>query len=152
LFLWYKDVISYYHSDKQSGRFAGKKVVEVDEQTGQVTKEQVVHISHPHHVGESMCIDEKMIKGKYCTILSNYHLMQEFARWYRPTNIGKPIHRIKEALREWKHKVKQTGIKAFKQVVKMIENHQEEILRYFEKDSPMPKLKTSTHEYKVYHQ
>jgi transposase len=271
LFLWYKDVISDYHSDKQSGRLAGKKVVEVDEQTGQVTKEQVVHISHPHQVGESMCIDEKMINGKYCTILSNhhsghiallldsvkphlvkqaieqlgqqalskiqyinadmspvmkkicldtmphtkivvdkfhvlkhaydalqgvrldikkslkastfpqthnpngwteiellektkyllyksvdlldneqsyllntvlekypllhqaYHLMQEFARWYRPANIGRPLHRIKEALHQWKQKVKQSGIKAFKQVVKMIENHQEEILRYFEK-------------------
>jgi transposase len=271
LFLWYKDVISNYHSDKQSGQFAGKKVVEADEETGEVLKEQVVHISNPHHVGESMCIDEKMINGKYCTILSNhhsghiallldsvkpslvkqaieqlgqqtlskiqyinadmspvmkkigldtmphakivvdkfhvlkhaydalqsvrldikkslktmttsstsnpngwtdiellektkyllykpldlldneqsyllntvlekypllhqaYHLMQEFAQWYRPTNIGKPIHKIKEALREWKHKVKQTGIKAFKQIVKMIENHQEEILRYFEK-------------------
>jgi len=29
----------------------------------------------------------------------------------------------------------------------MIENHQEEILRYFEKDSPMPKRKISMPEY-----
>jgi transposase len=70
---------------------------------------------------------------KHPILLQAYHLMQEFAGRYSPTNIGKPIHKIKEALREWKQKVKQTGIKAFKQVVKMIESHQEEILRYFEK-------------------
>jgi len=264
-------VVSNYHTDKQLGKFAAHMVYEVNEQTGELIKEKVVHICSPHHVGESMCIDEKMINGKYCTILTNqqsghiamlidsvkpqlvrqsigllgednlsqvqhinsdmspvmkkicadtipnahividkfhvlkhaydalqsvrldvkkslkasseinrnnpnkwtdiellektkyllykpmrtldaeqsillnmllgkhpilntaYQLMQEFAAWYDKSNIGKKVYKIKDALKHWKQKVKESGIKAFKQIVKMVEKHEEEILRYFEK-------------------
>lgn len=271
LFTWYKDIISDYHIDQQEGRFASQKVYEANKETGEIIKEQIVHISHSHHMGESMCIDEKMINGKYCTILSNqqsghiallidsikpelvqqaivqlgeaplnkvkhinsdmspvikkictqsmpdahividkfhvlkhaydalqsvrlnikktlkfsatintdnpnnwtdvqllektkyllykplttldaeqkklldivlekhpilqkaYHLMQDFAKWYHKSNIGKSILKIKNELSIWQQKVKDSGIKAFKHIVKMIDNHAEEILRYFEK-------------------
>ncbi len=71
LFTWYKDVISDYHKDRQEGNFASHKVVEINDTTGEVVKEKVVHILNPYHIGHSMCIDEKMINGHYCTILSN---------------------------------------------------------------------------------
>ncbi len=71
LFTWYKDVIIDYHKDKQEGNFASHKVVEINDTTGEVVKEKVVHILNPYHIGHSMCIDEKMINGHYCTILSN---------------------------------------------------------------------------------
>jgi transposase len=34
-------------------------------------KEHVIHILKPSNVGDKMCIDEKMIGKRYCTILSN---------------------------------------------------------------------------------
>ena len=36
---------------------------------------ELVQHHSPHHVGESMFIDEKMINGKYCAILSNHQIM-----------------------------------------------------------------------------
>lgn len=40
-------------------------------QTGEVVKENIIHILKPSNVGSKMCIDEKMIGKRFCTILSN---------------------------------------------------------------------------------
>ncbi len=71
LYRWYRDIISNYHQDKATGKFASGKVYEFDLETGEMHKEQVVHIVKPENVGASMCIDEKMISKRYSTILSN---------------------------------------------------------------------------------
>lgn len=71
LYHWYKHHISHYFLDKASGKFAAHQVYQHDKQTGEVLKEQVVHIVQPEHVGERMCIDEKMINKNYVTIFSN---------------------------------------------------------------------------------
>jgi len=68
---WYKDYISNYHNEKKSGEFAGTRAYMVDEDTGEVIKEQVIHIFKPKHIWSHMNIDEKMIGKRYCVILSN---------------------------------------------------------------------------------
>jgi transposase len=45
-------------------------VSDINKKTGEI-KEQVVHILKEEHLGERMCIDEKMINGRYSTIMSN---------------------------------------------------------------------------------
>jgi transposase len=72
LFRWYKDTISDYHQDKRIGKFAAHKVYEVEASTGEILKEQVVHILQPDNLGHTLCIDEKMVDGKYTTILTNH--------------------------------------------------------------------------------
>ena len=71
LYSWYRNVISDYHQDKQTGNFAGHQVYDYDASTGEIRKEQVVHIFKQENFGEAMSIDEKMIGGKYSTIISN---------------------------------------------------------------------------------
>ena len=68
---WYKENISDYHFEKENGAFAGTTAYAVDEDTGEITNQQVIHIYKPQHVGSHMNIDEKMIGKRYCTILSN---------------------------------------------------------------------------------
>lgn len=72
LYHWYRNFISDYHQDNKEGKFAAHKVYDFDPDTGEVKKEQVVHIVQPQNVGESMCIDEKMINKRYTTIVSNH--------------------------------------------------------------------------------
>jgi len=55
----------------EAKKFAAQSIDEVDLQTGEVVKENVIHILKPENVGKKMCIDEKMISKRYCTILSN---------------------------------------------------------------------------------
>lgn len=271
LYRWYRDSISHFHKDKAEGRFAAHKVYEVDTQTGEVVKEQTVHIVQPQNVGENMCIDEKMIGKNYCTIVSNhktgkialliesvkpvlvkeafralgeealkkivcfsadmspvmkkictdmvadvkivvdkfhvikhvmdalnqvrlevknqakqnkepclqnpngwtdvellervryllykreaeleeeslellhfvlskyptlktaYYLVDEIRSWYERKNIGKPLHTHSAQLDQWLQKVRDSSIKPLAFVVKMFNNHYEDILRYFEK-------------------
>lgn len=68
---WYKDILSNYKSELENKTFAANTVFEVDEYTGEVLKENVIHILKPENVGSEMCIDEKMIGKKYCSILTN---------------------------------------------------------------------------------
>lgn len=71
LYNWYRNVISHYRQDKQTGNFAGHRVYDYDASTGEIRKEQVVHIFKQENFGEAMSIDEKMIGSKYSTIISN---------------------------------------------------------------------------------
>ncbi len=70
-------------------------VYEADVQTGEVTKEQIVHICLPQNVGTHMCIDEKMIDKKYATIVSN----QETGKIALLIHSIKPIF-VKQAIRQ----------------------------------------------------
>ena len=68
---WYKEILSNYHSDLKEKKFAAQSVSEFDVDTGEVVKEHIIHILKPENVGDKMCIDEKMIGKRFCTILSN---------------------------------------------------------------------------------
>lgn len=68
---WYQNCISDYHVDRQSGAFAGISAYEIDEHSGEIVKEQLIHIYKAENIGTHMNIDEKMIGKRYCTILSN---------------------------------------------------------------------------------
>ena len=271
LYKWYRDIISNYHQDVASGKFASNKVYEFNSETGEIHKEQIVHIVKPENVGESMCIDEKMISKRYSTIISNqqtgkiallidsikpalvkqsiellgkenlekiefinsdmspvmkkicndtisnaaividkfhvikhimdalntvrleikqklkqskepstinpngwtdvelleksryllykmwdvleqeekiilevvfkkhpvlnqaYNLVQQIRSWYDKKNVGSPPLKIENGLDQWLTKAKQSKIKAFRVIVKMFENHRDDILRYFQK-------------------
>jgi len=45
--------------------------MEVDMDTGEILKEEPVYVLKPDHIGEKMCIDDKMIGHEEFTILSN---------------------------------------------------------------------------------
>jgi hypothetical protein len=69
---------------------------------------------------------------KFPLLKTAYHLCQQLRLWYQKSNIGKNTGILPAELRRWKEKVKQVNIKEFLQVARMIENHQTEIIRYFE--------------------
>jgi transposase len=70
---------------------------------------------------------------KFPLLKSAYNLCQQLRLWYQKSNIGKNTGILLYELRRWKEKVKRVNIKEFLQVARMIENHQSEIIRYFEK-------------------
>ena len=70
---------------------------------------------------------------KYPTIQIAYQLVQQFTSWYHKRNIGKPLYIIKSELEKWKENVRRVKLKAITHVMNMVELHQEDILRYFEK-------------------
>ena len=72
MFRWYKDYLSDYHPSKKEGKYAANMVCDIDVETGEVVKEQIVHILQPDNMGDTLCIDEKMIDHQYTTILSNH--------------------------------------------------------------------------------
>jgi transposase len=69
---------------------------------------------------------------KFPLLKTAYSLCQQLRLWYQQSNIGKNTGLLLAELRRWKGKVKQENIKDFLQVARMIENHQTEIIRYFE--------------------
>jgi transposase len=71
LYHWYRDHISDYHSDKSSGKWPDASIPDVDEDTGEILKEQPVPILKPENIGGQMCIDDKAIGRDGYTILSN---------------------------------------------------------------------------------
>lgn len=62
---WYKEILSNYHSDLEEKKFAAQSVAEFDVDTGEVVKENIIHILKPENVGDKMCIDEKMIGKRF---------------------------------------------------------------------------------------
>jgi hypothetical protein len=63
--------LSDYDADIRNKKFASQSVIEADKKTGEVVKETIIPIHKPENVGEKMCIDEKMIGNRYCTLMSN---------------------------------------------------------------------------------
>jgi hypothetical protein len=69
---------------------------------------------------------------KFPLLKTAYLLCQQLRLWYQKTGIEKNTGILTAELRRWKEKVKQVSIKEFLQGARMIENHQTEIIRYFE--------------------
>ena len=63
--------MSNYNTDTERKKIAGQSINEVDLETGEVLSERIIHILKPENVGSTMCIDEKMIGKRYCSILTN---------------------------------------------------------------------------------
>ena len=70
LYHWYRNSISNYHQDKKEGKFAAHHVLEWDEQTGEVTKEQTVHIFKP---GNEKWRPEGISKEDLLAVFSGTH-------------------------------------------------------------------------------
>ena len=68
---WYKDDLSGYDKEIEAGRWGEKKILEVDEETGEVLKEIPVPIAKPENFGSHMTIDEKQIGKTMYTIMTN---------------------------------------------------------------------------------
>jgi hypothetical protein len=71
LYHWYRNHISDYLSDKETGKWPSRSLMEVDLDTGELLKEKPVHVLKPENVGQKMCIDDKAIGHDGFTILSN---------------------------------------------------------------------------------
>jgi len=69
LYHWYHDHISDYLPDKSCGKWPNSSILDVDEDTGELLKEQPVPILKPENIGEQMCIDDKAIGRDGYTIL-----------------------------------------------------------------------------------
>jgi transposase len=71
LYHWYRNHLSDYVPDKESGRWHPKSLIWADEQTGEIFKEQPLYVFKPENIGERMCIDDKAIGHEGFTIMSN---------------------------------------------------------------------------------
>ena len=69
---WYKEYLSDYNKDTESGKWDSDKIVlEVDVSTGEVIKDKVITILKPENMGTKMAIDDKQIGKDVFTILTN---------------------------------------------------------------------------------
>ena len=72
LYHWYRNHLSDYQPDRASGQWPENSVaITVDEDTGEVLKEQAVYVFKPSNIGERMSIDDKAIGNEGYTIMSN---------------------------------------------------------------------------------
>ena len=67
---WYKNYISDYIKDTESGRWCSEHVEDMDIETGEVT-EKPIYVLKPENLGEKMSIDDKAVGHDGFTILSN---------------------------------------------------------------------------------
>jgi hypothetical protein len=71
LYYWYRNYLSDYQSDKETGKWHPKTLYDVDEETGEIFSEQPFFVFKPENIGEYMNIDDKAIGHEGFTILSN---------------------------------------------------------------------------------
>jgi transposase len=71
LHFWYKEELSGYKQDVETGTWGEKKITVVDEDTGEVIKEKPVPIAKPENMSSHMTIDEKQIGKKMYTMMTN---------------------------------------------------------------------------------
>jgi transposase len=70
LHYWYKNILSDYLPDKQSGKWCPEKIEVVHKRTGEITQKPV-YVFKPENLGENMSIDDKAIGHDGFTILNN---------------------------------------------------------------------------------
>jgi hypothetical protein len=70
LHYWYKNILSDYLPDRQSGKWSSEKIEVVNKKTGELT-EKPVYVFKPENWGAHMSIDDKAIGHDGFTILSN---------------------------------------------------------------------------------
>jgi len=71
LYHWYRDHLSNYKPDKDSGKWPENEVSTVDEDTGEILNEKSLYVFKPENIGERMSIDDKSIGHEGYTIMSN---------------------------------------------------------------------------------
>ena len=71
LYKWYRDVLSDYIPDKSAGKYPPKFTENIDQDTGEVVKENPIYIFKPQNIGNQMSIDDKAIGHDGYTIFSN---------------------------------------------------------------------------------
>ncbi|MDR1866311.1 MAG: transposase [Bacteroidales bacterium] len=69
-YYWYKNFLSDYISDKQTGRWCSEKTESVSKKTGEITQKPV-YVFKPENLGVNMSIDDKAIGEDGFTVLSN---------------------------------------------------------------------------------
>ncbi|HKK59313.1 MAG TPA: transposase [Salinivirga sp.] len=71
LYHWYRNYLSAYNPDKDSGVWHPKYLENIDMETGEITKGKPLYVFKPENIGERMSIDDKAIGHEGFTILSN---------------------------------------------------------------------------------
>jgi transposase len=73
----------------------------------------------------------KQIFNKHKTLELAYLLSQKFKDWYNINNYVRDKKKKKNKLYAWYSEVKESEIKEFNSVIKMIRKHEDQILNYF---------------------
>jgi transposase len=73
----------------------------------------------------------KQLFEKFPELEKAYWLSEKFKKWYSQSNSPRCRITIEKELFEWYDEVETSQINEFKPVVKIIENHEEEIINYF---------------------
>jgi len=71
LYHWYRNYLSDYKPDKESGKWLKEKIPIADKNTGEILHELPVYVVKPENIGESMAIDDKQIGRDTFTIMTN---------------------------------------------------------------------------------
>jgi len=71
LYHWYRNYLSDYRQDKESGKWLKEKIPIADKNTGEILHELPVYVVKPENIGESMAIDDKQIGRDTFTIMTN---------------------------------------------------------------------------------
>jgi transposase len=71
LYNQYRNGLSDYKTDIETGKWGFKKVEIIDFETGEILNPKTVYIAKEENVGPNMCIDDKEINHKSITIMSN---------------------------------------------------------------------------------
>jgi len=71
LYHWYRNYLSDYQNDINSGIWLKNKIPIVDEQTGEIKSERPVYIAKPENISDSLTLDDKRIGKDSFTIMTN---------------------------------------------------------------------------------
>ena len=70
--------------------------------------------------------------AKFSILGRAYRLVQQIRGWYDKNNIGKHRQLLLDELQQWITDARRSRIESFKLIIKMFNNHLDNILRYFE--------------------
>jgi transposase len=71
LYYWYRNYLSDYPTDILEGQWPAASLVQADESTGEIHKEQPIYVFKPENLGSEMSIDDKQIARDGFTVMSN---------------------------------------------------------------------------------
>jgi transposase len=71
LYRWYRNYLSNYKKDCAEGNWTPEKLIQADEETGDVLSTEPVYVFKPENIGEQMSIDDKCIGNEGFTIMSD---------------------------------------------------------------------------------
>ncbi|GHT61360.1 hypothetical protein AGMMS50239_12120 [Bacteroidia bacterium] len=149
LHYWYKNILSDYLPDKQSGKWCSEKVEVVNKRTEQLSKEKkrtpedrkilyeielLRRVSHaitqsPDKWNQEMQETMEQVFMENKDLKNAYQVSQDFKQWYAYENTVKSTEKIKNNLQQWY--LQAMKIDEYKSVIKMIRKHEPEIINYF---------------------